>query len=153
MKKNQGFTLIELLVVIAIIGVLSAVVLASLNSARSKGNDAAVQSNLASIQTQAEVYYGGTGGNTYGGTVSNTPGAAGCPTASGLWADTTIKNAVIAAKAVAKSNEVNCNSTNLAYAIEGLLSSPATTVYWCVDSTGRVSTTSTQIASGVTVCP
>ncbi|HQC46196.1 MAG TPA: type II secretion system protein, partial [Candidatus Paceibacterota bacterium] len=31
MKKNKGFTLIELLVVIAIIGILSSVVLASLN--------------------------------------------------------------------------------------------------------------------------
>lgn len=55
--KKQGFTLIELLVVIAIIGVLASVVLASLNTARTKGNDAAVKSNLSGIRAQAELIY------------------------------------------------------------------------------------------------
>ena len=57
MKKIKGFTLIELLVVIAIIGVLSSVVLASLNSARGKGANAAIKQNLNSLRAQAEVYY------------------------------------------------------------------------------------------------
>src|SRR5665648_500452 len=63
MKKNTGFTLIELLVVIAIIGILSAVVLASLNTARTKGQDAAIKSNLDSARVQAELFY--TTGTTY----------------------------------------------------------------------------------------
>src|SRR5574344_1835843 len=57
MQKNKGFTLIELLVVIAIIGILASVVLASLNSARAKGADAAIKSNLANARAQAELYY------------------------------------------------------------------------------------------------
>ena len=59
MFKNhqRGFTLIELLVVIAIIGILSSVVLASLNSARKKGRDARRISDLKQIQLALELYY------------------------------------------------------------------------------------------------
>ncbi|MEK7539247.1 MAG: type II secretion system protein [Patescibacteria group bacterium] len=46
-KNNKGFTLIELLVVIAIIGLLSSVVLASLNTSRKKAKDVAIKEGVA----------------------------------------------------------------------------------------------------------
>jgi prepilin-type N-terminal cleavage/methylation domain-containing protein len=54
---QKGFTLIELLVVIAIIGILSSVVLASLNSARKKGRDARRISDIKQIQLALELAY------------------------------------------------------------------------------------------------
>ncbi|MAG12320.1 hypothetical protein CL630_00725 [bacterium] len=54
---SAGFTLIELLVVIAIIGILSAVVLASLNSARQKSRDAKRVADLKQLQLALELYY------------------------------------------------------------------------------------------------
>lgn len=56
-KENKGFTLIELLVVIAIIGILASVVLVSLQSARKKGNDARVMSNVTQLRTLIESSY------------------------------------------------------------------------------------------------
>ena len=58
-KKNskKGFTLIELLVVIAIIGILSSVVLASLNSARRKGRDARRVADIQQMQLALELYF------------------------------------------------------------------------------------------------
>ncbi len=50
-SARKGFTLIELLVVIAIIGLLSSVILASLNSARNKGKDAAIKAGVDQLVT------------------------------------------------------------------------------------------------------
>jgi prepilin-type N-terminal cleavage/methylation domain-containing protein len=55
--KNEGFTLIELLVVIAIIGLISSIVLVSLNSARVKARDAKRIAEIKQIQTALELYY------------------------------------------------------------------------------------------------
>ena len=103
-NRSKGFTLIELLVVIAIIGILSAVVLASLNTARQKGNDAAIQSNLNTIQTQAEIYYGDNS-NTYGG--ADSTGDCG---ASGTMfvGNTTISSALAQAKTANGNVALKC---------------------------------------------
>ncbi len=57
LNTSSGFTLIELLVVIAIIGILSSVVLASLNSARTKARDTRRVSDLKQLQVALELYY------------------------------------------------------------------------------------------------
>ncbi len=56
-SARKGFTLIELLVVIAIIGVLSSVVLASLNTARTKSRDAKRVSDIRQLQVALEFYF------------------------------------------------------------------------------------------------
>ncbi|MEK7113950.1 MAG: hypothetical protein AAB850_00135, partial [Patescibacteria group bacterium] len=125
-----------LLVVIAIIGILSAVVLASLNTARSKGNDAAIQSDLSTIQTQAEIFYGT--GNTY----------------TGVCADATIVKAIAGAEvANGTGTGVVCNviANGTAYAVSSNLSSN-TGRYWCIDSTGSSSNSTTALAA-LTACP
>lgn len=56
-SKTAGFTLIELLVVISIIGLLSSVVVASLNTARAKGRDASRVQTVSQIKNALELYY------------------------------------------------------------------------------------------------
>ncbi len=56
-QNNRAFTLIELLVVVAIIGILSSVVLASLNSAREKSNVALIKSTLKQLYSQAQINF------------------------------------------------------------------------------------------------
>lgn len=76
--KTAGFTLIELLVVIAIIGLLSSIVLVSLNSARAKARDARRITDFGQIQTALELFY-----DSYG----RYPITGGEPTWDGHWQD------------------------------------------------------------------
>jgi type II secretion system protein G len=68
-NTEKGFTLIELLVVVAIIGILSSVVLASLNSARAKARDAYRKSAMKQVQIALELYY--SDNNAYPSTSGN----------------------------------------------------------------------------------
>jgi type II secretion system protein G len=71
MNKNKGFTLIELLVVIAIIGILSSVVLASLNSAREKSRDARRIADVKQLQLALELYFDSNGNYPAEATLEN----------------------------------------------------------------------------------
>lgn len=159
MKKNlfkRGFTLIELLVVIAIIGILASVVLASLNSARSKGEDAAVKANLGNIRAQSELVYdneNGCYGDGDGGGCAAAAVAPGvCPTtADTIFANSNVSEAITAATNAGGLNACSSPANQTAWAVVVQLSSDPLKG-WCADSSGKSKgvTIATNDQAGVT---
>jgi prepilin-type N-terminal cleavage/methylation domain-containing protein len=146
----KGFTLIELLVVIAIIGVLSSVVLAALNTARGKGSDATIKSNLDSLRTQSVMTYDSNGaygasGAAYSGTCIQ--GATFPQTAGASY--------LKAIQSVTGTMPTGCNGTinDTQWLIYVPLATNSANA-WCVDYTGssKQSVTSS-INSSTYVCP
>jgi prepilin-type N-terminal cleavage/methylation domain-containing protein len=129
--SRKGFTLIELLVVIAIIGILSAVVLASLNSARNKGSDAAIKSTINNMRAQAALYYDGTGNQQYDTGTNNvcTGGMFACAQTDCL--------TTLVTGATNAGGTLTCHSATSSYAISSLLKSGQ---YYCVDGNGFATT-------------
>lgn len=143
-SKTKGFTLVELLVVIAIIGILSSIVIGSLNGARTKGNDAVVKAELAGIKPHADIWYDNTTVNgtngSYGdeNTVCTTDLNTGVVTGVGMFADDTILPTLVDVKKNGASGSlVTCNvSTDgqkWAVSISALKNAGTT---WCVDNSG-----------------
>lgn len=126
---QRGFTLIELLVVIAIIGILASVVLASLNSARDKGTDAAAKSNLNNMRAQAELFYDDAGNYT---NVCDDPNMSAAITAAG--------------------DTATCSDDADGWAASVELLSNEDT-YYCVDSTGAAVEASSTFSGTPPACP
>jgi prepilin-type N-terminal cleavage/methylation domain-containing protein len=155
MKNDKGFTLIELLVVIAIIGILSAVVLASLNTAREKANNSTVKAEGKSIQSQAAIFFDDN--QSYVGLCADGKVADLLTAAQ--------KNGGVVNPPGTEDTDYSCNEGPTEYAVALKLRSPQPDAtytvggFWCVDSQGAphaidgLGSGPTQLDTDATACP
>ena len=151
MKKNLhnkvgGFTLIELLVVIAIIGILSSIVLVSLSSARSKGKDTRVVSDVNQIRTWLESNNNGSVYNDISSTAvagtANNAGTSTIPVSRGLGqllSDANSQGGAYPSIYVVSTGVSGASSTIGTYSIYGKTSNG----YFCVSSGGNTVSSTT----------
>ena len=135
-QLKKGFTLIELLVVIAIIGILAAVVLVNVNSARQKAKAAAVTSALSQARTQMETNLDVNGQYL-------------------AWSDTAFANLRTSiTNNTGSSSGSTLGNTYMVYATPTTTGAWGTIVAVCVDSTGTNKTyTSSPPTAVATTCP
>ena len=141
MKKIKGFTLIELLVVIAIIGILASVVLASLNKARDKGQDAKIKAQLDGAKNAAQVYFDT---NSDYGTATDLCDNMFVDNPSSMDAYSNLANYPSAMASL------TCRSTGTAFAISASLISVSE--FWCIDSAGSAQQNASDLALGDDTC-
>lgn len=159
--KKAGFTLVELLVVVSIISLLTSIVLAALTTARNKGSDAAMKSNLLTIRTQTGLYRENNGnfGSDYSNSNPSIP--ATCDPASMaatvMFRDPVITNAMSAIR--------NINGAWPTCAADDGIAVPGTAATswavsaplrgggnWCVDVNAASKAGTATIISGIAFC-
>ncbi len=129
-NNKKGFTLIELLVVIAIIGILSGTVIVSMSGAQDSAKNARIEAGMDQLRSVAEVYRLLNG--TYVGFTTEGDGK------------------LISDDITAAGGSLSIGTpTPTAYCMSSKLNG-SSTVYLCMDSTGKVKKSTTTSCSGAT---
>lgn len=129
-KLGNSASIILIIVVgglffIAVIGILASVVLASLNTARDKGEDASIKSTLSSARAQAELYY-----------INNNDSYEGfCLDGK--------------SKSLFADKDYTCNDNSSGYAVSSPLNEGG---YFCVDNSGASDVITNDISTNQTSC-